>query len=41
MNDHFGSFFSVSKKSTLLDLSSTEAEYIRMYEASKLIMWLR
>ena len=25
----------------LLSLSSTEAEYIAMYEASKIIMWLR
>ena len=29
------------KKGTILALSSTEAEYIAMYEASKLIMWLR
>ena len=41
MNDQSGSCISVSKKSTLLALSSTEAEYIGMYEASKLIMWLR
>ena len=39
MNDHSGSYISVSKKSTLFALSSTEAGYIGMYEASKLIMW--
>jgi len=29
------------KKGTILALSSTEAEYIGMYEASKIIIWLR
>ena len=29
------------KKGTILALSSTEAEYIAMYESSKIIMWLR
>ena len=29
------------KKRTILPLSSIEAEYVAMYEASKIIMWLR
>jgi hypothetical protein len=41
MNSKSGSCISISKKGTLLALSSTEAEYIAMYEASKIIMWLR
>jgi hypothetical protein len=41
MNSSSGSCISISKKSTILALSSTEAEYIGMYEASKIIMWLR
>ena len=36
-----GSCFSTSKKSTLLALSSFEAEYIGMYEVCKIILWLR
>ena len=34
-------YFCINIFFTLLALSSTEAEYIGMYEASKLIMWLR
>ena len=41
MNSKSGSCISISKKGTILALSSTEAEYIAMYEASKIIMWLR
>jgi hypothetical protein len=41
MNSKSGSCISISKKGTILALSSTEAEYIGMYEASKIIMWLR
>ena len=32
--------YSIWKKSTLIALSSTEAEYIGMFEASNIIMWL-
>ena len=38
MNSKSGSCISVSKKCTILALSFTEAEYIAMYEASKIIM---
>jgi hypothetical protein len=41
MNPNSGSCISISKKSKLLALSSTEAEYIGMYEASKVVLWLR
>jgi hypothetical protein len=41
MNSQSGSCITLSKKGTILALSSTEAEYIGMFEASKLIMWLR
>ena len=42
MNNNSGSCVSVSKKSTIIALSSTEAEYVgRLFEASKIIMWLR
>jgi hypothetical protein len=41
MNQNSGSCITVSKKSKIIALSSTEAEYIGMFEASKLIMWLR
>ena len=41
MNNNSGSCVSVSKKSTIIALSSTEAEYVGMFEASKIIMWLR
>jgi len=41
MNSKSGSCNSFSKKGSILALSSTEAEYIAMYEASKIIMWLR
>jgi hypothetical protein len=40
-NSQSGSCITLSKKGTILALSSTEAEYIGMFEASKLIMWLR
>jgi hypothetical protein len=39
MNSKSGSCISISKKGTILAFSSTEAEYIAMYEASKVIMW--
>ena len=42
---HFNNFsascLTISKKAKLLALSSTEAEYIVLFEASKSIMWLR
>ena len=38
MNNNSGSCVSVSKKSTIIALSS---EYVGMFEASKIIMWLR
>jgi hypothetical protein len=41
MNESSGSCITSSKKSSILALSSTEAEYIGMFEASKIIMWLR
>jgi hypothetical protein len=41
MNNNSGSCITISKKGSLIALSSTEAEYIRMYEASKIIMWQR
>ena len=41
MNNNLGSCVSVSKKSTIIALSSTEAEYVGMFEASKIILWLR
>ena len=41
MNNNSGSCVSVSKKSTIIALSSTEAEYVGMFEASKIIMCLR
>jgi hypothetical protein len=41
MNPMSGSCVTVSKKSKIIALSSTEAEYIGLFEASKLIMWLR
>ena len=41
MNSQSGSCIPLSKKGTILALSSTEAEYIGEFEASKLIMWLR
>jgi hypothetical protein len=41
MNQTSGSCVTVSKKSKLIAFSTTEAEYIGMFEASKLIMWLR
>ena len=41
INDSSGSCISISKKAKLLALSSTEAEYLALFEASKTIMWLR
>jgi len=41
MNSKTGSCISISKKGTILALSSTEPEYIAMYEVSNIIMWLR
>ena len=41
MNNNSGFCVSVSKKSTIIAISSTEAEYIGMFEASKINMWLR
>jgi len=41
MNSSSGSCITVSKKGKLIALSSTEAEYIGMFEASKVILWLR
>jgi hypothetical protein len=41
MNSNSGSCVTISKKGTITALSSTEAEYIGMFEASKVIMWLR
>ena len=41
INDSSGSCISISKKTKLLALSSTEAEYLALFEASKTIMWLR
>jgi hypothetical protein len=39
INDSSGSCISISKKAKLLALSSTEAEYLALFEASKMIMW--
>jgi hypothetical protein len=36
-----GSFHSISKKFKIMVLSSTEAEYIGLFEAAKLIAWAR
>jgi hypothetical protein len=36
-----GAFHSVSKKAKVMALSSTEAEYIALFEAAKLISWAR
>ena len=41
MNSNSGSCIAISKKGSLLALSSTEAEYIGLFEASKIIMWFR
>ena len=41
LNNLSGSCITVSKKAKLLALSSTEAEYLALFEASKTIMWLR
>jgi len=41
INNSSGSCISISKKAKLLALSSTEAEYLALFEASKTIMWLR
>ena len=41
MNSSSGSCITVSKKSKIIALSSTEAEYIGMFEASKVILWMR
>jgi hypothetical protein len=41
INNSSGSCISISKKAKLLALSSTEAEYLALFEASKMIMWLR
>ena len=41
LNNFSGSCITVSKKDKLLALSSTEAEYLALFEASKTIMWLR
>ena len=41
LNDNSGSCISISKKAKLLALSSTEAEYVGMFEAFKIILWLR
>jgi hypothetical protein len=40
MNSSFGSYLSISKKASLMALPSTEAEYVALFEANKLIMWL-
>jgi hypothetical protein len=36
-----GSFHAVSKKAKIMALSSTEAEYIALFELAKLISWAR
>ena len=41
MNSSSGSCITVSKKSKIIALSSTEAEYIGVFEASKIIIWMR
>ena len=41
LNKFSGSCITVSKKAKLLALSSTEAEYLALFEASKTIMWSR
>jgi len=41
LNKFSGSCITISKKAKLLALSSTEAEYLALFEASKTIMWLR
>ena len=40
-NTSSGACITISKKAKLLALSSTEAEYLALFEASKSIMWLR
>jgi hypothetical protein len=41
LNNFSGSCITISKKAKLLALSSTEAEYLALFEASKTLMWLR
>jgi len=41
INNSSGSCITISKKAKLFALSSTEAEYLALFEASKTIMWLR
>jgi hypothetical protein len=38
---HSGAFHAVSKKAKIMALSSTEAEYVALFESSKLISWAR
>jgi len=40
LNSGSGSCITISKMAKLIALSSTEAEYIAIFEASKIIMWL-
>jgi hypothetical protein len=39
--DFSGAFYSTSKKAKIMAISSTEAEYIALFEASKIIAWAR
>ena len=41
MNHSSVSCVTTSKKASLIAMSSTEAEYLHLFEATKLIMWLR
>jgi hypothetical protein len=41
LGSNSGAFHSVSKKSKVMALSSTEAEYISLFEAAKLVAWAR
>jgi hypothetical protein len=39
--DKSGAFYSTSKKAKIMAISSTEAEYIALFEAGKIIAWAR
>jgi hypothetical protein len=39
--DNSGAFYSTSKKAKIMAISSTEAEYIALFEAGKVIAWAR
>lgn len=41
IGDNNAAFYSASKKSSLISLSSTEAEYCALFECTKLVMWAR